>query len=113
MHEVSLVDSIVTQVSELAQQESFKKVSRLRLEVGAMSGVIPESIEFCFPELSQGSPLENALLVINRTPLRVRCIQCSAETEPEIHDIECKKCNSREVKIIAGKDFKIIDLEVE
>jgi len=113
MHEISLVDSIVTQVSQLAEQEAFKKVFRIHLEIGAMSGVVPESIEFCFPELSRNSPLENALLVIRRTALRVQCNPCSAETEPEIHDIECKKCKSREVKIIAGQDFKIIDLEVE
>lgn len=113
MHELSLVDSIVTDISGLAERESFKKVKRLRLEIGSMSGVVPESIEFCFSELSRGSPLEGAELILKKISLRVRCHSCCLESEPEIYDIQCQSCGSRDVAIIAGKDFKIIDLEVE
>lgn len=113
MHELSLVDSIVSDISGLAQKESFRKVNRLRLEIGSLSGVVPESIEFCFSELSRGSPLDGAELILKKVSLKVRCESCATESEPEIYDIQCHQCNSRDVTIIAGKDFKIIDLEVE
>lgn len=113
MHELSLVDTIVKDISALAGKENFHHVSQIRLEIGSMSGVIPESIEFCFSELAKGTVLDGATLVVQKVALKVRCEHCEVESEPDIDAICCQRCGLNEVTIIAGKDFKIIDLEVD
>jgi hydrogenase nickel incorporation protein HypA/HybF len=113
VHEISLVEAIVRDISDLAQRENFHRVIRIQLEIGALSGVVRDSIEFCFPSLSDKTPLEGASLNFKSTPLTIRCGDCSQESSPAIDDMKCSHCDSRNFTVIAGKDFKIVDIEVE
>jgi hydrogenase nickel incorporation protein HypA/HybF len=113
VHELSLVESIVRDVSQLAQSENFRRVVQIQLEIGTLSGVVRESVEFCFPTLSEGTPLEGATLLIKSTPLTILCQNCSQTSTPVIDDMKCEHCGLRNFKVTAGRDFKIIDLEVK
>jgi hydrogenase nickel incorporation protein HypA/HybF len=67
MHELSLVSALVEQVDELSVRESFERVLEIRLGVGSQSGVEPACVEFCFPEVTRGTRLEGAKLVLARS----------------------------------------------
>jgi hydrogenase nickel incorporation protein HypA/HybF len=113
MHELSLAQSVVEMVDELAKKEGFKKVHRLRLGVGAMSGVVKESLEFCFSLLIQGTILEGTALEMIDIPLKIRCRACKAECQVNPDDIRCTDCGSGSVEVKEGRDFKVIDLDVD
>jgi len=64
MHEVSLVAALVDRIEAAAVRESFAKVLEIRLGVGEVSGVDGSCLEFCFPEVTRGTVLDGARLVL-------------------------------------------------
>ena len=67
MHEVSLVSALVDRVEEVAWQEGFERVLEIRLQVGALSGVEPSCLEFCFPEVTRNTVLMDSKLTIENS----------------------------------------------
>ena len=61
MHELSITRNVVAIVSERAVGQ---RVTRVRLEIGRLSAVVPDSIRFCFDICAQGTPLAGAELEI-------------------------------------------------
>ena len=61
MHELSITRNVVAIVSERAVGQ---RVTRVRLEIGRLTAVMPDSIRFCFDICAQGTPLEGAELEI-------------------------------------------------
>lgn len=113
MHELSLVAALVDQIEEVAKQQSFSRVLKIRLAVGGLSGVEPECLVFCFSEGVRGSVLEGAELTIETVNVRVQCQICKKESiceSPEL--LVCSFCFSPRTWVKAGKDFRVIDLEV-
>ena len=61
MHELGITRNVVAIVGERAQGQ---KVLRVTLEVGRLSGMLPDAIRFYFDVCSKGTPLEGATLQI-------------------------------------------------
>jgi hydrogenase nickel incorporation protein HypA/HybF len=61
VHELSITRNVVAIVSERAVGQ---RVTRVRLEIGRLTAVVPDSIRFCFDVCAQGTPLEGAELEI-------------------------------------------------
>ena len=76
MHELSITRNIVAIVSDAA---NGRRVRRVTLEVGKLSGVVPDALAFCFDVATQGTALEGAALDINEIEGRARCLDCGAE----------------------------------
>lgn len=112
MHELSLAISIVEQVSVAAHQSGAEKILSVRVFIGPLSGVIQESLEFCFTEACFGTIAEGAAFIVEKTPLLIKCSRCEKESEVTPHNLFCPLCNIGEVKVVSGTEFKIIDLEV-
>ncbi len=64
MHETHLIEPVIKGISEHARQEGAKSVSRVRLKVGALTGVKENSFKETFKVLAKGTILENAELEI-------------------------------------------------
>lgn len=79
MHELSITRNVVAIVSERAVGQ---RVTRVRLEIGRLSAVVPDSIRFCFEICAQGTPLEGAELEIVE----------SAGRELLIKEMEVEQC---------------------
>lgn len=113
MHEFSLAQSLVEQVTDLVVRQGATKVTRIEVSIGAMSGVMKDPFEFCFPEAAKGSCLEGCELSVQEVPLTVVCLDCEAESSPENFDIRCCLCKSQNIKITGGKDFLLNSIEVD
>jgi len=77
MHELSLMDDLVT---ELTRSLDGARVHVVRLELGRLSCASPHALEFCFDVCAKGTPMESAELVIVRTDgdaLRLKDIEVS------------------------------------
>ncbi len=61
MHELAITDAIVAAVTEKLPEE---KILLVRLEIGALSGVVADSLRFCFDLVTEGTNLEGASLEI-------------------------------------------------
>ncbi|HUK03900.1 MAG TPA: hydrogenase maturation nickel metallochaperone HypA [Burkholderiales bacterium] len=77
MHELSLAQSVVEIVEEAARREGAARVESVRLEIGELSHVEPESLAFAFEVAARDGCARGARLEICRTPgheMRVRDI---------------------------------------
>ena len=63
MHELGISRNIVAIVADAARG---RRVRRITLEIGALSGVVPEAIEFAFDLAAEGTPAAGAVLDIRR-----------------------------------------------
>ena len=113
MHEMSLASSLVEQLEQVAKRENAKKIVRIDLELGTMSGVEREPFEFAFPIVSKGTAAQGAILNFHEIQLRVKCKNCGAVTMPEYQMILCDECQSTNIRVIEGRDFKVKSMEVE
>ena len=63
MHELSITQSVV----EICEQNAGgRRVLSVTLEVGGLSGIVPDAVEFCFEACTRGTLLEGAKLIIER-----------------------------------------------
>lgn len=109
MHELGITRNIVAIVTDAAKG---RPVRRVTLEVGALSGVMPEAIAFCFDEVAHATLLEGAELEIRRIEGRARCAVCGTELRTETLFTPCV-CGSRQLVRIAGEELKITTVEFE
>jgi hydrogenase nickel incorporation protein HypA/HybF len=109
MHELGITQNIVAIVAEHAQG---RKVQRVLLEIGKLSAIMPDAIQFCFDICSQGTVLEGAILEIVEIPGLARCRQCSTEIPLEKPFGICK-CGSLQLDLITGEELKIKEIEIE
>ena len=76
MHEVSLLESMLEIIREHAVRHQARRVHRVTLHVGDLSGVVPEALRFAFEVVTHGTIAENADLETVRVPVLCRCLNC-------------------------------------
>ena len=80
MHESHLIQPIIKGISEHAQKEGAKSVTKVRLKVGALTGTKEDSFKETFKVLAKGTILENAQLEITFFPgTRIEVISFDVE----------------------------------
>jgi len=113
MHELSIAQSIVDIVLQHLPPSDGGHVTKVRLTLGAMAGVVPESLEFCFGAITQGTRLEGAVLAIEHLPLTARCAGCGREGEIEPTLFACPSCGSNRLTILTGREMQLREIEVD
>ena len=109
MHEMGITQSIVAIVSE---QAAGRKVTRVTLEIGKLTAIMPDAIAFCFDIVARGSPLDGAALDIVQVPGRARCLDCGSDIALTEVFGRCG-CGSHRLERLAGEELNIKSMEVE
>ncbi len=109
MHELGITQNIVAIVNENAKGA---KVSRVVLEIGKLSAILPDAVQFCFDICTKDTVLENAILEIREIPGLAKCRQCNAEIALDKPFGICS-CGSVELDLITGEELKIKEIEIE
>ena len=109
MHELTITRNIVAIVEEAAQG---RRVKRVTLDVGQLSGVLPDAIQFCFNIVAKGTLLDGARLDINRIAGRARCRTCGRCYDTATLFETCE-CGSRASERLSGEELKVQDMEIE
>lgn len=113
MHELSLIASVFDVLEENARAHGAARVTKVVLQVGRMSGVVPDLLESAFDTYKQGTLAEGARLEIVDVPVRLRCSDCGGEAAREDSDFSCAACGSRRVEIVAGRELVVERIELE
>ena len=113
MHELGITQSIVEIAERTAKQQQATKVLSVTVEVGSLSGVVPESLEFCFEACSNGTFLQGAQLLIEQVAARGSCRDCGCEYPLEELLACCPDCNSAASDIISGEELRIKEMEID
>lgn len=112
MHEVSLAEGILELVEAAAQRESFQRVSRLHLEVGALAGVDVEALRFALACAGAGTRIAGATLQIDQPPATAWCLACSQSVVVSQRTDPCPACGAHQLHPTGGTELRVVDLVV-
>lgn len=76
MHEMSIAQNILELAVEEARKLACSRITLIRVDYGALSGVMPEALKFCFEALVKGTEHEKIILELREIPLALRCPMC-------------------------------------
>jgi hydrogenase nickel incorporation protein HypA/HybF len=113
MHEVSIMQDALERAFEVLEREGATRILMLRLRIGALSGVVPEALEFAFEAITPGTPAEGGRLEIERVAVSCACRGCGASFEPPDIIFVCPQCQEISSDVRAGMELEIASMEVE
>ena len=113
MHELALAQNIVETIHRAVPPETRKKVRVVRLQVGAMAGVVPDSLEFSFNALVAKTPLSRVRMEIESIPFVVECEACGRISGNDAGISRCLECGSGKTRIRSGTELQVVNLELE
>lgn len=112
MHEMSLAEGVLQLMEEAARRDHFTKVTAVWLEIGQLSGVEPEAMQFCFDAVTRDSVAQGARLEIIIMPGTGWCMAC-AKTVPMTEVFgECPHCRGYPLQVTGGTEMRVKELEV-
>jgi hydrogenase nickel incorporation protein HypA/HybF len=110
MHEMSITQSVV----EICEGHADgRRVTDVVLLIGELSGVVPDSIEFCFEACSKGTLVEGARLTLEIVPGIGRCPACAQELPIATLYDPCANCGAFGLSIVSGEELRVKELELE
>ena len=112
MHELSICQSMLSQVNNIAREHGADSVVQITLCVGPLSGIEPQLLLQAFPLASAGTVAEEATLVIEELPIRVLCQKCQQESEVTTNNLCCRHCGHYQTRLISGDELLLANLEL-
>lgn len=112
MHEASIVAGIMRIVEDEAARYGVDRISRVRLHVGLLTAVEPQTLAACFELYSEGTVAEGASLDIETVPMRGTCHACGVAFVLTRRCFVCPNCGTDDVTLTGGRELTIAGLEV-
>lgn len=113
MHELSVTKSILNICENEATIGDFKKINKINLCVGEITGLVPDCINYYFNIISKGTVAEDAVININRIRIKIRCLECKYDGVMDKREYLCPNCKGRNFNIVNGNEFYLESIEVD
>jgi hydrogenase nickel incorporation protein HypA/HybF len=113
MHELSITMSILEIVEENAKTLNAKIVHEIEIDIGELSGVDFDAMEFAMEHAQKPEMMQNVKFVINRIPARAKCNNCEHEFELSDYYTAFPKCKHFEHEIFQGKELKVKSIKID
>lgn len=111
MHEIGIIQEILTIATD-AIQEKGSEIKQITINIGKISGVVCEALEFAFDVIKKDTIAKNAILKIELLPVICSCHYCQKEFQPDEWFFECPICHQLSHAIIQGKEIDIVSIEI-
>jgi len=112
MHELAVCQEMLQQVDRIATEKQAISVDSITLHIGPLSGVEAHLLKQAFPFAAAGTLAQDAQLIIETLPIRVRCQQCGAETDASANRLLCGKCGDYHTQLLSGDEMLLASLEL-
>lgn len=110
VHELSLCHAIAGVAKSHA---AGRHVDLVRVRIGALRQVVPESLSFCWTLVRDAEDMPDAELHIEHVAAQIRCRACGRGSEvTSPWSIWCPECESPDVEVLCGNEFLVISLDV-
>ncbi len=116
MHEMAIAENILNIIKDELAKNNCTKLTLVRVRYGALSQVVPDSLQFCFEAVTKDGPHQGAHLEMEEVPLILRCGMCHQSFTPsEGNPFEpCPQCqNSMGHDVEQGRELYVQHLEAE
>lgn len=106
MHELSIMQGVLDIVRDSAVQNGISRINKLKLVIGSLTMIMPDSLRFAFEVLSQDEMFREANMQIEEVPAFIRCHACNSETAQEdAYCFVCSGCGSNQVEVVKGREM--------
>jgi hydrogenase nickel incorporation protein HypA/HybF len=113
MHELSIVMNILETVEETAVNHNATVVHEIEMEVGVLSGIEFDALDFAFENSPKPALLQNVKFVVHRIQPKAKCLDCGNEFETEQYSTPCPRCNSVKTEILCGNELRIKSFKMD
>lgn len=113
MHELAVTESILKIVEKHATEANAKKVTDIYIVIGRLSSIVNESVQFYWDIISADTICEKAHLHFERKPAKMICLNCSHQFELVNELAPCPECDSMQIKVLSGEEFRVDSIEIE
>ena len=113
MHEMAIAQSVLDIALGELERNAAKRVQKIKISIGELSGVVKEALEFAFDVLKNDTAAADAIIEIEVTPLAAECPACGPVT-CRLNDLclMCPHCETA-LKITGGRQMKVDYLDIE
>jgi len=110
VHELSLCQAIAGVVKPYAEG---RHVDIVRVKIGALRQVVPESLTFCWTLVRDHEDMPDAELELELVTAEVRCRSCGQRSTITSHwSLLCPQCEGADVEVLRGDEFLVTSLDV-
>lgn len=110
MHELSLCQAIAGVVKPYADG---RHVDVVRVQIGALRQVVPESLSFCWTLVRDYEDMPDAELELELVSAEVHCRGCGERsTITSQWCLLCPHCEGADVEVLRGDEFLVTSLDV-
>jgi hydrogenase nickel incorporation protein HypA/HybF len=113
MHELAICQALLDQVEQVVSGHAGSRVVSIEVQVGPLSGVVPELLQQAFSLARAGTAAAAAELHVSLMPIRVRCDQCGGESEASANRLLCGVCGDWRTRVISGDELVLTSLDLE
>jgi hydrogenase nickel incorporation protein HypA/HybF len=114
MHELSIALSIVDIALEEAERQGAGRVAAVHLKLGSLSGIVADALVSAFGLAREGTPLDQAELVIEEVPALAYCETCAASHDPgPVPNFHCPTCGAPTPSLEQGRELELVALEID
>jgi hydrogenase nickel incorporation protein HypA/HybF len=113
MHELSICQALMEEVARVAREQRARRIVSVTVRIGPLSGVEPALLESAYPLASAGTPAADSRLIIERAEVRVRCLECGAESQAQSARLLCGSCGNWRVRVLSGEELLLASVELE
>jgi hydrogenase nickel incorporation protein HypA/HybF len=113
MHELAITESILSIVLEKAREVKARKVIKVDILVGRLTGFIPECVQLQFNILSHNTEAAGACLTFHQPPAKLHCRKCNLDYTTDSLNLICPECHTLEIDILSGSELYVESMEVE
>ncbi len=113
MHEMSVAQNILEIVREHVSAEEEYKIKTIRLKIGELAGIVPDSLLFCFDAVKNGSSLHNASLDVEYVSITAQCKHCGKTSPLDYGVFFCPACSNADITLLTGNELNIVEIELD
>ncbi len=113
MHELAVCQGLMQQVARVAREQHATRILSITVRIGNLSGVEPALLESAFPMASAGTLAADSTLIVERSEVRVRCLECGAESPAQHTRLLCGSCGGWRVQVLCGEELLLARVVLE
>ena len=110
MHELGICDALLKMVRSIAEEEALEEISRITVEVGSLSGVVPAYMSDCWEAVTDGTELQDVEFVVEELEGTARCMDCGEEFPADVNRLRCPNCGGEKLTPLTGRDLTLKEI---
>lgn len=112
MHELGIVFHVIKRLENLAEENKLSEIQSVTLEIGEVSGVVPEYLQDCWKwAVKKTEILQNSELKIEPIEAVTICNDCKKTYRTVEFGKTCPHCKSDNTVLQVGNEMNIKQIE--